>query len=106
MDKLKTDLTYTYSKGKINEQQYTNLKNEISILYYEIYRKKIESLNSKNSDKISDDISDAYAKGKIIEQHYKLLIEKISDSKNNQGPADRLSSSQATASQGSPIKSY
>jgi len=86
LDKLKADLTYTYAKGKINEQQYTNLKNEISILYHEIYKKQIESLSS-NSDKISlykviDNISDAYAKGKINEQHYKLLIEKISDSKN------------------------
>jgi uncharacterized membrane protein len=105
LDKLKVDLTYAYAKGKINEQQYGNLKNEISILYHDIYNKKIVSSSSKNSDKISDDISDAYAKGKINEQHYKILIEKISDNKDNQRPADRLSSSQATASQGSPIKS-
>jgi len=86
LDNLKTDLTYAYAKAKINEQQYTNLKNEILILYYEIYRKKIESLSTKNIDKISDNISDAYAKGKINEQHYKLLIEKVSDSKNNLFP--------------------
>ncbi|MGC1927651.1 MAG: hypothetical protein WA667_01640 [Candidatus Nitrosopolaris sp.] len=52
-------------------------------------------------DEVKDNIKDAYAKGKISELHYKLLIEKISDSTNNQGstPASR------SAAQGSPIKS-
>ncbi len=39
-----------YSKGKINEKHYESLRNEISTLYEEIFRKKIDSLdNDKNS---------------------------------------------------------
>jgi uncharacterized membrane protein len=68
-------LTNTYAKGKINEQQHTNLKDEISILYHEIYKKRNDSLNgSVPVDKIKDDIENAYAKGMISEQHYKLLV--------------------------------
>jgi uncharacterized membrane protein len=88
LDKLKDDVMDDYTKGKISEQHYNSLNNTISVLYEEIYKKKIDSLNRKNShgpllDKVKDDIKDAYAKGKITEQHYKLLNEKISDSKNN-----------------------
>lgn len=112
LDKLKTSITYAYVNGKISEQHYTNLKSEISILYEEIYKKKIESLIFKNSNRILldgviDNIKDAYAKGKINEQHYKFLIEKISNSSNNQKPINKLSSSPASRpiAQGSPIKS-
>jgi hypothetical protein len=60
------------------------LNNTISILYEEIYKKKIDLLNGKDLDKIKDEINDSYAKGKINEQHYKLLNERLSDNKNNQ----------------------
>ncbi len=78
-----------YAKGKISEQHYNNLNNKISVLYEEIYKKKIDLLNGKDTsgallDKIKDEINDSYAKGKISEQHYKLLNEKLSDIKNNQ----------------------
>jgi hypothetical protein len=67
------------------------LKNEISLLYEEIYDKKIGSLNgvlvAKNGDKSLDimknDITDSYAKGKITEIHYNILNEKISKAVND-----------------------
>jgi YVTN family beta-propeller protein len=86
LDKLKIDITDAYSKGKINELHYINLKKEISILYEEIFKKRIESLDKlskedkgKVSDSIKEDISDAYSKEKIIELHYSLLNKKIEE---------------------------
>ena len=47
------------------------MKNDISVLYEEIYRKRIDSLNDKqdigNLHQIKYDIEDAYAKGKVSE---------------------------------------
>ena len=91
MNALKRDITDTYAKGKINEQHYNNLKDEISRHYQNIYKNKIYSLNGKSDgsnngvqwDKIKSDIADAYAAGKISEQHYNLLKDTISDYKNN-----------------------
>jgi YVTN family beta-propeller protein len=114
---LNTDIMGDYVKGKISEQHYDNLKNEISILYEQIYNNKIDSLNTDHDngialDKVKDDIKDAYAKGKISEQHYKLLNEKISDSKNNrQYNNNQLASSSENSlstatTKGSPIKRY
>jgi uncharacterized membrane protein len=108
LDGLKIDLTDAYTKGKISEQHYANLKSEISVVYQEIYKKKIDSLNDKDSngiilDKVKDTIKDAYAKEKLSEQHYQLLNEKICDSKklirNAQTPT---SSSESLV--GSPFK--
>jgi len=109
LDRLKTDLTDAYAKGKMSEQHYANLKSEISVLYEEIYKKKIDSLNGKHSrgiimDKVKDEIKDAYAKGKMSEQHYKLLYEKISDSKNNQESINKMATSSFGSIIGSPIK--
>ena len=61
---MKTDITDAHSKGKINELHYNSLKNEISILYEEIFKKKIEFLSvapNQNSRKelfsqLKDDI--------------------------------------------------
>lgn len=104
-----------YVRGKISEQYYNNLNNTISVLYEEIYKKKIDSLNGKNTngmllDIVKENIQDAYAKGKLSEQHYKLLNDKISNSKNNQqynnnqiAPSSQNTIPTATA-QGSPIK--
>jgi flagellar biosynthesis chaperone FliJ len=95
--------------GNISEQHYNNLNNKISVLYEEIYKKKIDLLNGKGFDKVKDDINDSYAKGKISEQHYKLLNDKISDSKNNQqsnnNQLETSSQSSSPILQGSPIKS-
>ena len=68
-----------YSEGKINNEQYTNLKTEISVLYEEIFKKRIVPSNDNRI--LMEEIKDAYAKGMINELHYKLLIEKISESK-------------------------
>jgi hypothetical protein len=66
LDRLKTDITDAYSKGKISDQQLGNLNTEISLLYKEIYNKKIDSLDGlsdKNNGKLLDsvkyDIKDA-----------------------------------------------
>jgi YVTN family beta-propeller protein len=117
LEKLKDDITDDFAKGKINEQHYNNLNNTLSILYEEIYKKKIDLLNGKGTngallDKIKDDINDSYAKGKINEQHYKLLNEKLCGNKNNQQPNNNnhlTPSSQRSillsTTQGCPIKS-
>jgi YVTN family beta-propeller protein len=115
LDALKRDITDAYVKAKITEQHYSNLKNEISRLYEEVYKNKIYSLNGKfdsssngiQLDKIKNDISDAYAAEKITEQHYNLLNEKISDYKNNNKSVTKLSSFEDTvmsAAEGGPIK--
>jgi uncharacterized ion transporter superfamily protein YfcC len=69
----------TYSEGKINNEQYTNLKSEISIHFEEIYRKRIDSSNGNEMllDKVKDEIKDAYVKGKLNEQHFANLKSEI-----------------------------
>jgi YVTN family beta-propeller protein len=115
LDKLKDDIMDDYANGNISEQHYTNLNNKVSVLYEEIYKKKIDLLNGKDAngallDKVKDEINDSYAKGKISEQHYKLLNEKLSDNKNNQqSNNDQLASSSQrsmlrSTAKGSPIK--
>ncbi len=85
-----------YSKGKINEKHYESLRNEISTIYEEIFRKKIDSLdNDKNSPikkstqeqlaQIRKEIKYAYSKGKINEKHYDLLNKDISDLEIKEG---------------------
>ena len=77
------------------------MKNEISMLYEKIYKKRIDSLNGKGDlDAVKNDITSAYAEGKINELHYNLINEKISD-------YDKKLSSQKIAkstTQSSPIK--
>jgi YVTN family beta-propeller protein len=113
LDTLKTAIKDAYTKGKISDLQYNNLKNEISILYEKIYKNKIDSLSGKSDssngillEKIKNDVTDAYAEEKISEQHYNLLNAKICDFKNNQEHIGKLSSFQKVASKtvGSPIK--
>ncbi len=84
-DQLKTlnkNILDSYAAGKINNEQYTHLKNEVSTAYQEIFKKRIESITERDTDalgKIKRDIKDAYSTGKIIELHYNLLNEQISD---------------------------
>ena len=84
LDETRKQIKDAYSEGKINSEHYTDLKNEISVLYDEIYRKRIDLLNGRHDrdsdrllNQIKNDIEDAYAKGKISEQHYNLLNKKI-----------------------------
>lgn len=81
-----SDMGDTHAKGKINNEYYASLKKETSILYEEIFKKKIDSLNSMSEkDKgkllveIKEDILDAYSKEKITELLYSLLKVKISN---------------------------
>lgn len=96
LDILKNSISDDYAKGKINAEHYANLKDEISILYQEIYNKKLDSLNHSSSSaegrslqKIKDKILDVYSKGKMNELHYNLLIQKISEFKNENKHKER-----------------
>jgi hypothetical protein len=88
---LRKSIEDAYLKGKMNQQHYTNLINNISMLYQEIFKKEIDSLNSSTSNedemkllnKLHSDIEDAYSKEKVTEKHYNLLKEKISDYENS-----------------------
>jgi YVTN family beta-propeller protein len=83
---LNRNISDSYAEGKISNEQFTHLKNEVSIAYQEIFKKRIESITGPNTDalnKIKRDIKDAYSTGKIVELHYNLLNEKISDLFNN-----------------------
>jgi hypothetical protein len=75
-----------HAKGKIKNKYYANLKKETSILYEEIFNKRINSLDGLSENEkgkllveIKDDISDAYSKEKISELHYNLLEKKLSN---------------------------
>lgn len=84
---LRKSIEDAYLKGKMNQQHYTNLVNNISMLYQEVFKKEIDSLSSSTNNedkmkllnKIHSDIEDAYSKEKLTEKHYNLLKEKISD---------------------------
>ena len=86
LDKTTRQLKDAYSEGKINGEHYVDLKNEISIHYEEIYRKRIDSVaasedregdRGKALRQMKSEIGDAFAKGKITDQHYDLLNKKI-----------------------------
>ena len=49
LNKLKDDIMDDYANGIISEQHYNNLNNKISVLYEEIYKKKIDLLNDKDT---------------------------------------------------------
>jgi YVTN family beta-propeller protein len=79
---IRNDIIDTYSNGKISNEHYTNLKNEISVVYREIFKKRISSIAIPDAEvvrKIKNDITDAYSAGKISELHYSLLSEQISN---------------------------
>ncbi len=79
VDKIRHDIIDAYNNGKLSNEHYTNLKNEISNAYQKIFKNGIESLTDPDTEAIStikNDIRDAYADGKITEMHYKLLNEK------------------------------
>jgi hypothetical protein len=46
LDSLEREITDIHSRGKINEVQYSNLKNEISISYDKIFRKNVDFLKN------------------------------------------------------------
>lgn len=82
VNKIRNEITNAYSDGNLNNEHYANLKNEISIAYREIFKKRIESITISDTEAvgmIKNEIKDAYSDGKITELHYNLLIELISD---------------------------
>lgn len=86
LNKLKDEISDSFSKGKISQFHYSNLKDEISILYHEIFMKKIDSLDDEKGMNLSSklklvrEIKDAFSKGKLTELHYNMLINKVSES--------------------------
>jgi hypothetical protein len=83
---LNRNISDSYAAGKISNEQYMHLKNEVSTAYQKIFKKKIESITDPNTEaigKIKNEIRDAYSDGKITELHYKLMNEKISDMFSN-----------------------
>jgi YVTN family beta-propeller protein len=83
---IKSDIEDMHAKGKIDNEYYANLKKEISMLYEEIFKKEIDSLNNLPDNdrakllvKIKNDVSGAYSKENINELHYILLKEKLSN---------------------------
>jgi hypothetical protein len=80
---LNQKISDEYSKGKINNEQFTNLKEEISVLYEEIYKRRIDSLKEPpkgdvNPEAQLEDVTDAYSRNKINSEHYASLKNKIS----------------------------
>ena len=56
------------------------MNNELSILYQEIYKKKIDLLSDKDPallNKIKSELADAYGQGELNELHYNLLKDKL-----------------------------
>ena len=81
LNKLNKNISDSYAAGKITNEQYTNLKNEVSAAYQKIFKKRIESLTDPNTEavnNIKNDIEDAYSDRKITELDYNLLNGKIS----------------------------
>jgi hypothetical protein len=77
LNNIRNDLIDAYNKGKLSNDQYTNLKDDVTIAYEEIFSKRI--INREDDLQwIQEDISDAYSKGKITKLHYDRLNEKIS----------------------------
>lgn len=77
LNNIRNEMIDAYNKGKLSNDQYTHLKNEVSIAYEEIFKRRIENRND-DLQRVQKDISDAYSKDKITKIHYDLLNEKIS----------------------------
>ncbi|MGC1131306.1 MAG: hypothetical protein WA941_00680 [Nitrososphaeraceae archaeon] len=79
---LNRNISDSYAAGKISNEQFTNLKNEISIAYQEIFKKRIGSITEQdleNVNKLRNDIIDAYSNGKLSKEHYTNLKNEISN---------------------------
>ena len=57
LDKLKYDIANDYAKGKISDKQYENMKNEISILYQEIYKKRVDTSKNASNVNVNNELS-------------------------------------------------
>ena len=57
LDKLKYDIANDYAKGKISDKQYENTKNEISKLYQEIYKKRVDTSKNASNVNVNNELS-------------------------------------------------
>ena len=76
LNELNQRISNSYAAGKITNEQYTNLKNEVSAAYQKIFKKRIEFITDPNTEavnNIKNDIEDAYSDRKITELDYNLL---------------------------------
>jgi YVTN family beta-propeller protein len=79
---LSRNISDSYAAGKISNEQFTNLNNEVSIAYQEIFKKRIRSITEQDLEtvnKIRNDIIDAYSNGKLSIEHYTNLKNEISN---------------------------
>jgi hypothetical protein len=53
LDKIKRNISNAYSRGKINNEHYVNLNNEISMSYREIMKTQISFLKNINKRKFN-----------------------------------------------------
>jgi hypothetical protein len=49
MNELRDNLSDIYAKGALNDEHYQNLKNEIAVLYEEIYSNRLDLLNEQQA---------------------------------------------------------
>lgn len=82
---LKNMVSDGFNLGKINKDQYGDLRNKISVNCERIFKRQINSLRhedisnlEKEKLKINDSITDAYSDGILTELHYNLLMENLS----------------------------
>jgi YVTN family beta-propeller protein len=79
---LSRNISDSYAAGKISNEQFTNLNNEVSIAYQEIFKKRIRSITEQDLEtvnKIRNDIIDAYSNRKLSNEHYTNLKNEISN---------------------------
>ena len=83
LNELNQRISNSYAAGRITNEQYTNLKNEVSIAFQEIFKKRIESLKEQDLEAINktrnDIMAAAYNNGKLSSEHYTNLTKEISN---------------------------
>lgn len=87
LERIYNDVKDAYSKDKISNEHYTNMKDAISIAFKKIFDRRINSAREQSKstvgraadlDEIREDITEAFSDNKITKMHYDLLNEKIS----------------------------
>lgn len=54
LNELKQHISNSYAAGKITNDQYMNLKNEVSAAYQKIFKKRIESIADSNTEAVNN----------------------------------------------------
>jgi YVTN family beta-propeller protein len=82
LNELNQNISDSYAAGKIINEQYASLRNEVSIAFQEIFKKRIGSIPEQDLEtvnKIRNNIIDAYTNGKLSSEHYTNLKNEISN---------------------------